>query len=223
MHTKGTDHKFIIRTFSQKGYTCITRWPSQETKCLQALFHQILFLTFYTWFWWAYVWLTIREELLSQGICVIYPQEELPNSFPKWLHQCTLLPLVYVSSTCSTSCQYLPIVMPFLRNEFSYFSFICRKFGGRGKKRTFVPSFLYILVAPETFRVLPLQIFHLSQYCQVDDYRSLVEESERAAPGRLPGHKFAKMLQLKMTVLPPEVWQFNCALLRSKDYCPSTS
>lgn len=46
--------------------------------------------------------------------------------------------------------QPLPLIMPFLRNEFSCFSSMWRRIGGRGKKRVFVPISFIFMVDRET-------------------------------------------------------------------------
>lgn len=47
------------------------------------------------------------------------------------------------------------IIMPFLINKFNYFSSICRRVGGRGKKRVFFPIYFVFTVVPETSQTLP--------------------------------------------------------------------
>lgn len=40
--------------------------------------------------------------------------------------------------------QHLPLIMPFLKSEFSYFPSICRRVGGRGKQGVLSQFFLYL-------------------------------------------------------------------------------
>ena len=116
-----------------------------------------------------HVCLTVGVELLGHKVCVVQFQQKMPNNFPNdcanfyLYHPYTRVPIALYL------CQHLPLIMPFLRNEFSYFSSMCIRTGRSGKKRIWSPVSFISLSAPETF-----QAFHLYQYChpQVDYHSS---------------------------------------------------